>query len=182
LVRYKWWQILAAITLVFSAVLLVLNPPRPLWPARTILNRFLLAHPHSSLVARAAMLYNANATRWDALAPIRNHLPRDAKNVGFISFIKASTMETSLWRPFGQRKICHFPSSVDESVLNKKGIKYIVVGTDPFTQKSWTEFQEWMDRWLRANNGRVIARESVTILATFPPVPWYLIEVTPFDP
>jgi hypothetical protein len=176
-VRRRWWQILAAMTLVVSAVLLILNPPRPLWPARTIMNPLSERYPDSSLITRAAMLYNANAERWDALAPIRDKLPAHAKNVGFINFMQGSTMETSLWRPFGQRRIYWLSRSVDQPDLNKKGIKYVVVGTDPFTQKNFPNLHEWMNSFLQANNGRIIAQEKVTISATSPPVPWYLIEV-----
>jgi hypothetical protein len=179
LVRRKWWRGAAALTLLIAAGLLILNPPRPLWPARTILNPLSKKHPASSLITRAAMLYNANAERWDALAPIRDKLPPDAKNIGFINFLQASTMETSLWRPFGHRRICWLSRSVDQSELSKKGIKYIVVGTDPFTEKSKLNFHDWMNTWPQANNGRIIAQENVTIMATSPPVPWYVIEVGP---
>jgi len=177
LVRIKWWQILAAMTLVVSAGLLVLNPPRPLWPAQTVLNVLSSKYPHSSLITRATIFYDANARRWDALAPIRDKLPKDAKNIGFISFLIGSSMETSLWRPFGERRIYWLRHSPIQPDLNKKDIKYVVVGTDPMTQKNSPNFQEWMNEWLQANNGRIVAQENVTIMATFPPTPWYLIEV-----
>jgi len=127
------------------------------------------------------MLYSANAARWDALAPIRDRLPPEAKNVGLINFMQGSTMETSLWRPFGRRRVYWFPRSVDQQQLIKKGVQYIVVGTDPFTQKNYPNLHEWINGFLQAHNGRIIAQENVTILATSPPVPWYLIEVGSSD-
>jgi hypothetical protein len=178
LVRRKWWRAAAVLTLLIAACLLILNPPRPLWPARSILNRMSSRYT-SSLITRAAMLYDANAERWDALAPIRDKLPGDVKNIGFINFLQGSTMETSLWRPFGQRRIYWLRRSVDQPGLEEKGIKYVVIGTDPSTQKNAASFQEWMKNWLQANNARIIAQENVTILATSAPTPWYLIEVAP---
>jgi hypothetical protein len=180
LVRRKGWRGAAALTLLIAAGLLIINPPRPLWPARTILNPLSKKYPRSSLINRAAMLYEAYAERWDALAPIRNQLPPNARNIGFIIvFMSGSTMETSLWRPFGQRRIWHLPPSVSRSELEQKGIRYMVVGTDSSSPTIPERYKKWIDTWLVPNGGKVIAQDGVKVLATAERQPWYVIEMAP---
>jgi hypothetical protein len=180
LVRRKWWRGAAALTLLIAAGLLIINPPRPLWPARTILNPLSKKYPQSSIITKATMLYDAYAERWDALAPIRNRLPPDARNIGFVvAFMSGSTMETSLWRPFGKRRIWHLPRSVSQTELERKDIQYIVVGTDSSSPAIHERCKQWMDTWLLPNKGKVVAQESVKVLATAGREPWYLIEVSP---
>jgi hypothetical protein len=182
LVRRRWWRGLGIAVFLLCAIMLVVNPPRALWPAQTILAPLSAKQPQSSLLKRGARLYAANATRWDALAPIRDHLPSDAKNVGFISFVSGSSMETSLWRPFGQRRIWPLPRSTNQAELDAQRIHYVIIGTSPTMNNNTGDFQEWLDGWLRANGGVIIAKENVTTLATADPSPWYLIKIRPNDP
>jgi hypothetical protein len=59
LVRRNWWRGAAALTPLIAPGLLIINPMRPLWPARTILNPLSKKHSESSVITRAAMLYDA---------------------------------------------------------------------------------------------------------------------------
>jgi len=179
LVRRKLWRGAAALTLVIAAGLLIINPPRPLWPARTILNPLSKKHPKSSIVARAAMMYDANAERWDALAPIRERLPSNARDIGFIAFMTGSTMETSLWRPFGHRRIWRMFPSVGQAEVEGRGISYVVVGTDSSNSTMTEMAANWMGMWLHTNKNKIIAQEGVRVHATEGPQPWFIIELDP---
>jgi hypothetical protein len=177
LIRRRWWRAAAALTLLISAGLLIINPPRPLWPARTILTPLSKKYPQSSLIIRGAMLYDAYADRWDALAPVRDRLPSEARNIAFTVFMAGSTMETSLWRPFGHRRVWWVPRSVGRSELENTGIRYLVVGTDNSIQATERGFHDWLQDWLGTNNATIKAEVRVKTVATSNPMPWYLIEL-----
>ena len=44
-VRRRWWQVLAAGVLLLALAALIATPPRPLWPANTILSKAVASHP-----------------------------------------------------------------------------------------------------------------------------------------
>lgn len=177
LVRLRWWRALGMFVFAMAAVLLAMNPGRPLWPAERFFSWLSARSPGSGALRKAALLYDSYSGRWDALAPIRNHVPADATNVGFISFISASSIETSLWRPFGLRRIWWLQPSSQREELRRKGIRFVIVGTEgPEARKGERVFRSWLVEWLRDNGGRIVAEERIRLLATGNPTPWYLVE------
>jgi len=175
LVRARWWQALGLATFLLTAMMLVLNPPRPLWPAQTILNRLSAHYPRSQLLTRAALLYQSYAVRWDLLAPVRDRLPPDAKDVGLMAFIDASPMETSLWRPFGQRRIWPLQPDQSRGELDAQHIHYAVIAVDNLHPQD----KAWLDNWVQTHGGSVIAQVPIRSRATGEPWPWYIIKLLP---
>jgi hypothetical protein len=179
-VRRCWWRGAAAIVFALAALLVVLNPGRPLWPAQSVLTPLAARRPASKLIARAALLYESYAGRWDALGAVRDRLPPDARRVGFIWFMGTSTMETSLWRPFGQRKVLHIQPEEPAASLRARGIRHVVVATDsPEARRGALRFQDWFEPWLRANGGKVLAQLEVRVMATRDLTQWYVVELRP---
>lgn len=175
LIRARWWKALAAAVFLLAAVMLILNPPRPLWPAQTLLSRLANRHPQSRAVVRGALLYQSYAVRWDILAPVRDHLPADATQVGLMTYISASPMQTSLWRPFGQRRIWPVDPSQSREDLERKGIDYVVIAIDGMHSHD----RAWLDGWVRAHRGSIIAQVPIRSRATGEPWPWYVIKLSP---
>lgn len=178
LVRLGWWRAVAYGVFVIAAGLLAMNPGRPLWPAGAFFSALSERRPQSGAVQKAALLYQSYSRRWDALAAVRAHVPPDVSNVGFISFVSASSIETSLWRPFGHRRIWWLRPTSTGSEIESKTIRYIIVGTDgPEAQKWGVEFAPWFERWLAENGGTIVAEEQVRLLATGEPSPWYVVKM-----
>jgi len=177
LVRRRWWRALGIGVFALAAMLLAMNPGRPLWPAERCFTWLAQKKPGSGALRKAALLYQSYSGRWDALAPIRRHLPAQARNVGLISFISASSIETSLWRPFGQRRIWWLRPASPLDEMKRKGIRFVVVGTDgPEARKHNLVFQPWFESWVRENGGSIVAEEHIRLLATGEPSPWYVVE------
>jgi len=173
LVHRRWWQALAGLTFIVTAVMLVLNPPRPLFPAETIFTNLSSRYPTSKTLQRAALLYQAYPVRWDLLAAVREHIPPDEMNVALATYISASPMQTSLWRPFGHRRIWPFDPEATCDDLKRKGIHYAVVAVDEFHPAR----QSWFEDWVQKNNATIIAKVPIRSLATGEAWPWYVIKL-----
>jgi hypothetical protein len=182
LVRSRAWQCCALLALFPALVLLIINPPRPLWPAQTILTRLAASRPQDKTFATAAALYSGYAKAWDALAPIREHLPAKEKQVGFISMVMASSLETSLWRPFGQRKVVHLLPESSAEEIARLGVRYVAVGAYSATAPiDNVPFSEWIEAWCQARNGRMVGTARTRHRATREEALWYVVELGPPD-
>jgi hypothetical protein len=171
LVRCRWWRSLAGLAFAVTAVMLVLNPPRPLFPAKAIFSSLGARYPQSSMLSRAALLYQSYAVRWDLLAGVREHIPPSEKDVALATYISGSPMQTSLWRPFGHRRI--WPMRPEQSVeeLKRKGIRYFVIAVDQYHPSR----EAWFKDWVRTNDARIVAEVPVRTLATGEQWPWYVV-------
>jgi hypothetical protein len=81
--------------------------------------------------------------------------------------------ETSLWRPFGSRKISHVLATDSGVDLRQRGIKYIVI--DPATFDSY--FQQPLEQWLTTVNGKVLTTVPLIIKASGGQHDWPIIEL-----
>jgi hypothetical protein len=170
LARRKFWRGLALATFALGGILVILSPARPLWPALTFLkNTNGTSHP---LLLRAATVYSIYRNRADLLRPIREALPADAKTIGLILY---NNPETSLWRPFGSRRILHIRGEDSPEFTRARGIQYVVIGPNILFDK----LQITAEDWARANNGQVIGRYPIRILARGPVIDWVLIRLNP---
>lgn len=177
-VRRRSWRALGMCVFLVAAILIAMNPGRPLWPARAFFAALSDHRPQSRSLKKAALLYDSYAQRWDALWQVRRHLPADAKNVGLISFISASSIETSLWRPFGSRRIWWLRPGTSRAEMDRKGIQYVVIGSDgPEARKGDLVFSDWLKQWVHDQGASKITRENVRLLATGEPQPWYVIQL-----
>jgi hypothetical protein len=177
-VRSRAWQCCALLAMLPALVLVIINPPRPLWPAQTVLKRLAALRPHAKSLGLAATLYSSYATSWDALADVRKLLPPGAKKVGFIPMVRASSLETSLWRPFGQRQVINLPPEITAEQIAALGIRYVAVGAySPTARIRDVPFSEWIENWCRARNGRIVGTAWARHRATMEEALWYVVEV-----
>ena len=168
-VRRKWWQMLAGATLLLALLVLVINPPRPLWPANTILSH-VPKEKVKGAVQMASDTYLANSERSQAFAPILAALPPDIHILGLVTF---DDPETSLWRPFGSRKILHVLSTDTGVDLRQRGIKYIVIDPTTFEQ----HFTEPLDQWLGEVNGKLFATVPLQLKWSMGWHDWPIVEL-----
>jgi hypothetical protein len=166
-----WWRRLALALFALAALLLIVAPARPLFPAQTLLSKAnVSARP---LLQRAAEVYAIYRDRADLLRPIRETLPASAKIIGLISF---NEPETSLWRPFGSRRILHIRSEDSPEFTRSRGIQYVVIERSAI---ALDYFKTTPEEWARKNNGEMIARFSIKMLARGKPMDWVLVRLNP---
>jgi hypothetical protein len=169
LVKKIWWQFAAFIVFAMAALLLIISPARPLFPAKTVFTRIEARHPDSKLLARITEVYTVYRDRNQAFAPALAALPPGVKTLGFVTY---DDPETSLWHPFGSRRIVHICPNDSATYLKGEGVQYILAKPSLFG----TQFPEFND-WLATVNGRLAQKISLNLRAENGASNWYLVEL-----
>jgi hypothetical protein len=164
LVKTIWWRRAAFAVFAAAGVLLVVSPARPLFPALTILKH--LPHPP----ARLAAVYETYRARPDAMALVREFLPADLKVLGLASF---DDPETSLWRPFGSRRVEHVAPADSAADLKVRGVKYILF-RDGVTEE-W--FHCPLPEWLQQHDAQIVKTIPLNLRASAGPRDWFLVKL-----
>ena len=164
LVRRRWWRAAALVVFPIAAGLLVVSPARPLFPVQTILEKM------PNVPARPREVYSVYHERNDAFAPVRAVLPPDVKVLGLITY---DDPETSLWRPFGSRRIEHVCPQDTAADLKRRGIEYILVKPDTFGAAPGAS----PDNWCKRMNAQVIRKIPLNLRASCGVLDWYLVKL-----
>ncbi|MBI5775063.1 MAG: hypothetical protein HZA89_15160 [Verrucomicrobia bacterium] len=171
LARRRWWRGLAVAVSGAALLVIVVTPSRPLWPAQTVLGWFSAAWPESQFVQRAARVYTVYAGRADSLAPLRRFVPPDANVLGFLS--NGNEPETSLWRPLGGRRVVLILPGDDIELLRQRGVEYVVISSAGLKRL----FGQTVEEWCGHHRARVLASQSLTLLASQGERPWHVVQL-----
>jgi hypothetical protein len=169
ILRRPWWRRAGFLVFLLAAVLLILSPARPLWPAGTVLSSLSATNP---LVKRAQTVYAVYSERADAFAPARAILHDDPAPLGLITF---DDPETSLWRPFGHRRILHVKARDTAADMCRRGIHYVLVNPPVLAERSGLTLAQWTE----TNRMQVVLTIPLTLKASIGPVDWVLVKVPP---
>jgi uncharacterized membrane protein HdeD (DUF308 family) len=164
LVKKRWWRAVAAVVFLIAAGLLVVSPARPLFPAWTLTEKM------HGVPARVREVYAVYHTRNDAFAPMRAALPPDLKILGMVTY---DDPETSLWRPFGSRRIEHMCPEDTAQDLKARGIEYVLLRNGATDQ--W--FGCPLDDWLKKMDAEVVEKIPLNLRASRGPLDWYLVKL-----
>ncbi len=157
LLRTGCGRVVQRMIVAFSVLVVVLCPSRPLWPASTLLSALNTSAPGSGL-ERAATVYRVYAARAEAFEPLRRVLPMTERTIGFITGNEA---ETSLWKPFGTRRLRHVLKPYARVELDRLGVSWVVVDIRELELRSGTTFTTWV----KAVNGEVVLRQPLQLIA-----------------
>ena len=176
IVRALWWRWMAAGTFLLAVVVVVVAPTRPLWPAGSTLSALRQRHPASAVLERADLVYSVFDSRWDILEPVRDLLPPGVQQIGYVFL--GDPPETSLWRPFGSRRVWHLLPSDPVNYLRERGIEYVVVGSDGCeTPIDGVSLDEWVPSWVKRVKGTVVGQVTLRIKARMGPATWYVVRL-----
>ena len=170
LVRATWWRRLAGILLLPGLILLAISPQRPLWPATTILTQLASKESASPFVKRALTVYTVYGMRNDGFKSVREQLPADANPLGYLA---TDETETSLWKPFGTRRILHVKAADNRQQIQARGIRYILVSAESWERLGKQSFESWCTE-IQADR---VATFTPKLRASMDPFPWYLIRL-----
>lgn len=170
LVKKCWWRGSAFAVFVLAAGLLVVSPARPLFPVNVFLEAIHAAAARHPALARVETVYSIYHDRWDAFAPARAALPPDLKILGLVTY---DDPETSLWRPFGSRRVIHVCPQDTAADLKRRGIEYVLVKTDGFESR----FGCPPGDWLRRMNARIVQIIPLQLRASANSADWELVEL-----
>lgn len=169
LVRRRWWRITEILVMLTAIATLVITPPRPLWPAKTVLTRLVAAHPENRLLQRALATYTAYSIRNDPLGELRQFIPSGTKSVGFVGM--PDDLDISFWKPYGTRRVDHINLGETAEQIRERKITTAVVGHLQFDFVP-LKFEEWL-KTVRATN---ITTISATISVNAGPQKWSVVQ------
>jgi hypothetical protein len=168
IVRRCWWRILAGGVVALAFAALIVNPSRPLWPAKTITAKLVARYPGQPKLARAQKVYEVYGHRADPMPEVRQWFPPGLKVIGFMGF--ADDLDISLWKPYGSRRVEPFLISDSPEAIRKLGIEYAVVSGLALHFDHVT-----IEEWLQKNAAELIESTTVTTTVSMGPQPWYFV-------
>jgi len=176
LLRFRGWRILIVLAMLSVLPAVVLSPARPLWPAQKISERLARQHPDSPALQRLAAVYSAYARRNDALAPLRDKLPDNARIIGFVADTDDS--DYSLWRPFGWRRVVSLRDDNHPSVNVPGDVEWIVV-----KRRIWPETSNApLEEWAAQHQAKIVLSVPIVTVVAWGEETWCLLHVEKADP
>lgn len=141
----RWWKVASRAVMLLALLVLVLAPPRPLFPAKMLFSWLARHYPESKFATRAERVYSVYQQRSDPLAVIRNSLPESVRVLGLVS--GGNDMEVSLWRPYFTRRVLHIVPGEDPSKLKAKEVEFVVLNGEGLQYNLKTTFEAWCARY-----------------------------------
>ena len=170
LVTRRWWRTSAGAVFLIAAGLLIVSPARPLFPVGIFLEKIHAAAVQHPVLMRVETIYSVYRDRSDGFAPVRDVLPPDVKVLGLITY---DDPETSLWRPFGSRRIEHVCPPDTAADLKQRGIGYILFKTEGFGPR----FGCSPDDWVKRINAQLVQKIPLRLRASSGVSEWYLVKL-----
>jgi hypothetical protein len=170
LVRRRWWRAAAGMVCLLALGLVITTPPRPLFPIRQVLAGLQARHPESAALKRAETVYAVYQERSDAFAPALSGLPPGITTLGLFTY---DDPETSLWRPFGSRRIEHVRPEDTAEDLSRRGIQYILIPPGKFERY----FNVTPEAWVHRLNGVVIRNIPLQLRVSEGTTEWWLVKL-----
>jgi len=170
-VRRKWWRAWAFLAFALALLLLILSPARPLWPAQWFIDHYGPRLKNNRLAKRALDAYATKGQRSEVFAPLLALLPKNVKRVGYVA---DDCPETSLWKPFGSRRIIHVRLTDSGEEMRRRGITYVLLMS--------TRIKEPWSEWLRERNARELQAVALKMYGSLPPFLWHVVVLDPIGP
>jgi hypothetical protein len=167
-VRRRWWRAAMWSSVMLAAAVLILTPPRPLWPAQTILSSALEAKPGNRLLTRALKVYSVYGTRSDPLAVLRPMLPPNTSVIGFVG--TGDDIDISLWRPFFTRRVQHVLIEDSPETIRELKVRHAVVSGLALKEKNIS-----LDSWLQEKQATLLATTNAIVKVADGPQPWHIV-------
>jgi hypothetical protein len=168
IIKARWWKACAMAVFLLAGVPLILTPARPLWPAQRILSWF--GHAANPFVTRALAAYSVYAERPDCFAPVRRLLPPNVSVLGLITF---DDPETSLWIPFGARRVEQVTPTDSPADLRRRGINYVLISSGGYKLL----YSEPLEKWMAQHNAELTETFSLRLRASQDPMDWFLVRI-----
>lgn len=167
----KWRRRAEWLTLGSAAIAVILSPGRPLFPAH-LTARWETSRRTFSLLNRVAIVYRVYGERADGFAALRQHVPPDVKTLGFIT---GNDPETSLWRPYGSRRVQHVLPPYSRSEMDRLQVQWVVINLAELEGRSGTT----LEAWLRNVDGELVHRQAFTVAAELEPWHYAVVRLRP---
>ena len=165
---FKWFGCIAMLS---AIPLVILCPARPLFPEQAVSNIMAKNHVSTEIVERYNRVYSVYASRADAFKELIAVIPPNERAIGFLQ--SGDDPETSLWRPFGTRKVIEVTPEDSMEEVKARGIHFVVVSQEALTYRYHTTVAVLVTKW----SGSLVAEKSIILRAHRGPETWYLLSL-----
>ncbi len=166
--RRGLWRTAVWAIFISTAVLLVTNPQRPLWPAVTVLRHCGGEQADSKQLQRAWAVYSVYGVRGDAFAPVLEKIPAGIARLGFVA---ADEPETSLWRPFGSREVINIRRDDGMAWIRNHNVRVAIISVSFLEQLG----SGVAARWVAEHDAEVLETFQLKLRAGKPAGEWWLV-------
>ena len=143
LMRLGWWQRVGLLLMSFTALLLVLAPGRPLFPAKAVIGGLRAKYPHSKFISQT-WHYVSRISGEERRNFFKKNLPAGESVLGYAAVFDAD--EPGLWLPDGQRRVERLLMDDTPERLHSLGIHYVVL-EDSFLKVADQTLEQWMNKY-----------------------------------
>jgi hypothetical protein len=165
---FKWGGLIAMLS---ALPLVILCPERPLFPVQIVSDFMIEFHVSPVSLARYNQVYSVYAARADVFKDLHVFIPPGKQVIGYLAGDDDS--ETSLWRPFGTRKVIDV-TPVDSPVeMKAQGIRYVVISDNALSEEYHQTITSLATTW----SATLVAKKSVVLKAHVGPETWYLLSL-----
>ena len=171
LVRQQWWRFIALLVMVIAAALLVVSRERPLFPSQTIIERLEARDPHSKFVLNIASTYSTTPNFEEKRRYLRTILPSGESVIGYAT-ANDGEEGSSLWLPYGSRRIQYVMPGDTLEKLRADGVHYVVVDMELLYT-----VHDSLSNWLARYNAVVVRHWTDRTDPYAPPRDYYLIRI-----
>jgi hypothetical protein len=174
-VRRRWWQILALLVMVVGVMVVVVSRDRPLFPSQTIIGWLQAKHPDSHFISHVALTYSEVPDFERNRVLLRQILPAGERVLGYCVLGysgKDGLLESSVWLPFGQRRVRDILPGDDLDQPPLSEIHYVVIEKNVSLKT-----QDTLPLWLARHNGVVVTQWTFVANPYEPPHKFYLVHL-----
>ena len=171
LVRQRWWKSLALLVMALAVSLLFISRDRPLFPAQTVIQHLEAKYPNSKFVANIQRTYSETPAFEEERIEARKALPKDEAVIGYASSIDGQAA-SSLWLPYGQRRVEYVLPEDTADQVRARGIHYVVVESLMLDMT-----QDTIQQWLARYNGVIVTQWQFLSNPYVPPFNYYLVRL-----
>jgi len=170
LIHRDLFKCAGVIAILCAFPLVILSPSRPLFPEGFVLKE-LQKHNWTVLVERFQAVFSVYPERAFVFKDIIPLLPPDERTIGFLA--TDNPCETSLWRPFGSRRLVYVTpnDSVDE--VKAEGIRVLVVSQEALEYRYHTDIKSLLTKW----SARLIGQKDIALFAKPSMAAWYVLDL-----
>jgi len=163
--------VLGMIAFIVGLFVLVMNPARPLWPARRLLVRLQAEDAVTPGYLSALQQYVEFSEREHAGRELVEAIPKDESTVGVI--VDWGISITQMWRPYKMhRSVYFFSPDVSREELQKKGIHYLIIRSEELIQDN-----VFSGDFLDVLGAEIVYSKTYVALSQRGAQPWFLLHL-----
>jgi hypothetical protein len=167
--RSRLFRLSVFLNLFLAILTIVIDPSRPLWPAKVLLSNSTSSQFLEKLRSRALSVYTHYGSRSDVFSPLRSLLPAAVSEVGF--FNGGDDPVSSLWKPYGSLIVREVTPKDNFTSLQARGLNYIFAGERGLREN----LSQTIEQWTTDLHGSIVASAILYPAVSRGPERWVLI-------